>query len=119
MYRDIANIDTLDKMLEFIKNTESIYGDIPLELVNLIKIAYIKNMCSLIGVSKIIIKDKVIIYLESKEDLTKNLLDISFDNYKDNVNLSLSTTPSIEITGINENEMLEFLINYLQLITNN
>jgi len=119
MYRDIANIDTLDKMIDFIKNTESVYGDMPIELVNLVKIAYIKNMCSLIGATKISIKDKVVIYLQSKEDLTKNLLDISFDNFKNNMNLSLSSIPAIEITGINEPEILEFLINYLQLITNN
>jgi len=119
MYRDIARIDSMEKMLEFFKNTEMVYGDIPSELVNLVKIAYIKNMCSIIGTTKISIREKSIIYLESKENLTKNLLDISLDHYKDYINLNLSGIPTIEINGIKRDEILEFLINYLQLITNN
>ena len=119
MYRDIARIDTMEKMVEYITNTEKIYGDIPVELVNLIKIAYIKNMCSSIGVTRISIKDKAVIYLESKENLTKNLIDITLDNFKDNINLNVSSIPTIEIFGIKTTELLEFLINYLQLIVTN
>jgi transcription-repair coupling factor (superfamily II helicase) len=119
MYRDIAQIDSLDKMLEFMHNTESIYGDIPIELINLIKIAYIKNMCSVLGASKISIKDKTVIYLENRENLTKELIDVSLDMFGGNINLNMSTMPSIEIVGVKSQEILEFLINYLQLITKN
>ena len=119
MYRDIARIDTMEKMLDFISNTEKIYGELPEELVNLIKIAYIKNMCGVLGANKISIRDKTTIYLESKENITKNLIDVSFDNYKDYVNINVSSTPMIEIFNVKSTELLEFLINYLQLITNN
>lgn len=119
MYRDIARIDSMEKMLEFIKSTENIYGDIPIDLLNLVKVAYIKNMCSKLGAYKISIKDKTIVYLESRENLTKNLVDVTLDNYKDNVIFNVSNLPTIEINGLNSEEMLEFLINYLQLITNN
>lgn len=119
MYRDIARIDSMEKMLDFIKSTENIYGDISSDLLNLIKISYIKNMCSKLGATKISIKDKTIIYLESRENLTKNLVDATLDNYKDYVNFNVSSIPTIEINGINGEEILEFLINYLQLITNN
>lgn len=119
MYRDIARIDTVEKLVDFISSTEKIYGDMPEELVNLIKIAYIKNMCSLIGATKISIRDKAIIYLQSKENLTRNLIDISLDDYKDNININVSETPNIEIINIKSSDLLEFLINYLQLIVKN
>jgi transcription-repair coupling factor (superfamily II helicase) len=119
LYRDIARIDEMEKMIDFIKNTESIYGDMPIDFVNLIKIAYIKNMCSTIGVTKISIKDKTVIYLENKESLSKNLIDISLDNYKEYININVSGIPTIEIIGIKSTEILEFLINYLQLIIKN
>lgn len=119
MYRDIARIDTMEKMLEFMKNTEEVYGDLPSELVNLVKIAYIKNMCGVLGASRISIRDKAIIYLQSKENLTKNLIDITLDNYNDIVSINVSDIPTIEINTIKSTELLEFLINYLQLITNN
>ena len=106
-------------MLEFMKNTEEVYGDLPSELVTLVKIAYIKNMCGVLGASRISIKDKAIIYLQSKENLTKNLIDITLDNYNDIVSINVSDIPTIEINTSKSTELLEFLINYLQLITNN
>lgn len=118
LYRDIANLKDLDKMLELIKNTESVFGDMPEELINLCKIGVIKNMCANINASKIVIRDKVSIYLESKECLTENIFKC-LDLYKANINLNMSSTPIIEISNVERVQILDFLINYLQLINKN
>ena len=56
IYKKVSMIDTSEKLVSFIKDTESVYGDMPEELCNLCKIALIKNMCSHINANKISIK---------------------------------------------------------------
>lgn len=117
MYREIANINSIEKLLEFIKNTESIYGDLPSELVSLAKIGFIKNLCSSINAFKISIKEKINIYLNGKEAITRELVEAT-EYYKENINLNLAGEPIIEIKNIKSGNVLDFLINYLQLIIN-
>lgn len=118
IYKDIANLQTLEEMIKFIKDTESVFGDMPDELINLCKIGLIKNMCAKLGAIRVIIRDKCSIYLESKERLTKELFE-SLDNYKENISLNMVGSPIIEISNINRGEMLDFIINYLQIIEKN
>lgn len=117
MYREIASIDSMEKLMEFLSNTQSVYGQLPQPLINLCKISLIKNLSSKIGATRVIIKGKTQIILESKENLNKNLLDI-VDMYSQNVSLNLATVPTIEIVNIGKNEILDFILNYLQLLTN-
>ena len=118
IYRDIANLQNLESMVQFVKDTESVFGDMPEELINLCKIGVIKNMCSLIGVNRVTIRDKAVIYFENKEFLNENVLN-AIDEYKENINLNLSNLSILEINGVKREEMLDFLINYLQLINKN
>jgi len=117
MYREIATINSLELMTKFIKNTEEIYGDIPRDFVNLIKIGYLKNLCSEIGVTRLSIKPITSIYLQGKENLTEDIVKAT-GIYSDNVSFNLVDVPVIEIRGIEMNEILDFLISFLQLITN-
>lgn len=116
MYQDISHIDSNEKYIEFIGNTENIYGDLPQELINLAKIGLIKNLCGKINATKVIIKDKCAIVLEDKSSITNELLKYSTEDYSQNINFNFSDTPTIEILGIEKSEMLDFLISYLQFI---
>lgn len=116
LYKDISNIDTMDKYLEFIKNTENIYGSLPSDLINLAKIGFVKNMCGKMGASKVIIKEKSAIELKDKTSLTKELIDLTLKNYSENINFNFVNMPTIEIVGIDKPLMLDFLISYLQFI---
>lgn len=116
IYKDISSIDTMEKYVDFVKNTESIYGAMPSDLLNLAKIGYIKNMCSKLGASKVIIKEKSSIVLDEKTSVTKELIDSSLENFANNINFNFSGTPIIEIVGINRSEILDFLVSYLQFI---
>ena len=119
LYREISSIDSADKLVEFIKNTESVYGDIPSELVSLAKIGYIKNMCAKLGATKVIIKDKSSIVLSDKEDITKDLVAGSLDIYANNISFNFAGAPTVEIKNVERPQMLDFLVGYLQFVTCN
>lgn len=116
IYRDISSLDSMEKYIEFIQNTEGIYGALPQELINLAKIGFVKNLCGRIGASKVIIKEKSSILLSDKISLTKDLIDLTLKEYSQNINFNFVSTPTIEIVGIDKSEMLDFLISYLQFI---
>ena len=117
LYKDIANLQTLESLVHFIKNTESVYGTAPEELISLCKIALIKNLCSKIGGVRVIIKSLSKIFLSSKEDLTKDIID-TINLYPDKISLNLSSMPVIEINEISEKNRLDFIINFLQMVKN-
>lgn len=71
-YNQISKLKTNDEMKEFEKNLENVYGKIPNELQNLIKIAYLKNLAKKHEVRRILISelDRKIYYYNGKyEDL--------------------------------------------------
>lgn len=115
MYKDIASINSFEKMGNFLKMTEDVYGEPPIELVNLCKISYIKNMASKINASRVVIKRESKIILQDKDAITENIL-TAIDGYVDNVSLDLSASPSINIKGVEIDKILDFLIAFLQLV---
>lgn len=115
MYKDIARISSTKALNEFLSETESVYGEPPLELVNLCKISLIKNLCSKIGASRVIIKKVSKIILENRDRISENIV-LACQGYEDNVSLDLSGAPTIEIKKVGENEMLDFLVAFLLLV---
>ena len=67
MYKDISNIDSIAKLDTFINRTNDIYGTIPEELMNLSKIACVKNYLSTKGVVKLVVGNKSKMIFDSKE----------------------------------------------------
>ncbi len=116
IYKDISSIDSMEKYIAFIQNTEEIYGTLPQELINLAKIGFVKNLCGRISASKVIIKEKSSILLSDKVSITKDLIDLTLKEYSQNINFNFVSTPTIEIVGIDKSEMLDFLISYLQFV---
>lgn len=112
MYKEIASIDTTSKLDEFLHTTGEIYGETPSELVNLCKISFIKNLASKIGATRVVIKRGANIVLESRDNLSSNVLD-AIDGYPDNLSLDLSSTPIIRVSDINNDNILDFLIAFL------
>ena len=116
IYSEIAHIDTMEKYIDFVKNTEDIYGTMPEDLINLSKIGFIKNLCANLGATKVIIRDKVSIVLSSRENVSKDLLDACNGEYSKYLKLSFVADPTIEIIGVSRDQLLDFLISYLQFI---
>lgn len=112
MYREIASIDSNQKLDEFLKKTYEVYGEPPSELVSLCKISLIKNFASKIGATKVIIRRGAKIMLSDRDSISTNLLD-AVDCYPNSVTLDLSTTPTICVGGIQDDDILDFLIAFL------
>ena len=114
MYREISNIDTIEKLVEFKTKTESVFGDMPSELDNLCKIALIKNVLSRQKVTKVVIKSTSKIVFEGKDALTKEIIDVINEN-SSNVNLSISDLPVVEIKIGKQDEILTYLLNFIAM----
>ena len=76
-------------------------------------------MCAKLGATRVIIKDKSSIILADKENLTKDLVTGTMDNYSSNVNFNFAGAPTIEIKNVDRSQILDFLIGYLQFVTCN
>ena len=116
IYKDISSINSTDKYIEFIKNTEGVYGELPLDLLNLAKIGFIKNMCSILGASKVIIKEKSSIVFADKDSISREIIELTLKEYSEYVNFNFVSVPTIEFVGIDKSQILDFLISYLQFI---
>lgn len=115
MYKDIASINSMEKLSEFLNTTKEVYGEPPIELINLCKISYIKNMAGRIKANRVIIKREAKIILQDKDAISENIL-TAIDGYVDNVSLDLSKAPSINVNGVGIDKVLDFLIAFLQLV---
>ncbi|MGN0960576.1 MAG: transcription-repair coupling factor [Christensenellales bacterium] len=116
MYKEISNLDTILKLQDFITKTESVYGTLPTELINLCKIAFIKNRLSLYGVEKISIRKIVKIYFASKENLTKEIID-AINEFSSVATLNISDMPVVELKT-NEYNVLDFIIDFIKHFDN-
>jgi len=117
LYREISNIDTMLKYETFINNTTNIFGDLPEELINLCKIALIKNRLSYLGVEKLIIKKIIKLFFASKEALNKPFIDAVVENC-DNISLSITDVPIIEIKPSTDTNILDFLLDFIRVVDN-
>ncbi len=115
MYREIANIDSSQKLEEFLNKTSEVYGEPPSELISLCKISLIKNFASKIGATRVIIKKGAKIVLADRDSISTNVLD-AIDCYPDSITLDLSITPTICVSGVNDDNVLDFLIAFLMNI---
>lgn len=117
IYREISNIDTSEKLARFIEKTSSGYGDIPVELENLTKIALIKNRLSFYGVERVILRNTIKICFDSRESLNARVID-AINSYGDSATLDIAQKPIIEVkvgTGVGVlEEALKFISKFDQ-----
>ena len=79
------------------------------------KIALIKNNLSKIGVSKVALKNTSIITFESKEFLTKRVVDL-VHNFSENISLKVSESPMLEIKIEKCENILDYMIKISRLL---
>ena len=115
IYRDISNIDSFDKLTELKNNIETVYGDMPEELLNLMKVALIKNNLSKVGVERVVLKSTTSLYFESRESLTKNVIDL-VHNESENITLKMEDRPTLEIRIEKCEKILDYMIKISRLL---
>lgn len=108
-YKEIAEISSLEEEKEFRLAIEDAYGELPMELDNLVNIAVVKMLASKFKVKEINVKkDGSNLVFSSYNAFANKGLTQAIDEYGDKVRISMSTAPSLEFisNGESNDDML-------------
>ncbi len=120
-YKRIAEIKSEREELEFIKETEEIFGTVPVEVRNLINIAVLKYLAMKIGTEKIVItKDRVAILFDNIALFKNGKIVSEVENSKGEAVINVSDKVSIEFNnkGKSSEEMLAKIRAFLEKTKN-
>ncbi len=108
-YKEIAEINSLDREREFRTSIEDAYGILPEETDNLINIAVVKMLAMKIKIKNVTVnKEKVALTLSDFNTLGVQKVRDALDEFNDDVKIVLSNEPMIEFirNGQTNAEML-------------
>ena len=113
-YNKIAKLKDTFEMLKYLENSKNIYGDLPKEYINLVKIATIKNLCSKLGINKVELKANIgILKLKDSDSITEKLTSAISEFGKFAV-LKLENLPIIRLNTINDDSILDLVLNFCE-----
>ncbi len=102
-YKEIAELNSLEKEREFRASIEDAYGTLPEETDNLINIAIVKMLAMKLKVKNITInKEKVALILNDFNTLGNQKLRNAMDENMDSVKIVLSSEPTIEFIRLGQ-----------------
>ncbi len=122
LYSQISEISSPMQLEELKKSTFEAFGQLPKELLNLFKIALIKNLCVKLEAKRIVcdaINTKI--YLYKKEEIISPKCAETINKHKDICVLKFEDVPIIvlNLKSMSMQEKLDFVINFLVSATNN
>jgi transcription-repair coupling factor (superfamily II helicase) len=112
LYQNIAFIRTKEDIKNIKEDIMDRYGKIPLEVLNLIEISYIKQLCKDVGITKVKQSQNNIVFAFEPKNFSLDI-DNLIIKYKDRVKFSSSIKPYVTFRLNNENvieEVKEFLL---------
>lgn len=113
-YRRISDISDKEGMLDMIDELKDRFGAVPQSVINLLNIAYIRNLAGKTGVS--VIKEDggntVLIY--PKPDIEKITRTTGEFNNRCLITAGKSFAVQLKTKGMHDRERIEFLIDYLE-----
>ena len=121
-YSQISEICSLEQMQEFIDLEKESFGELPKPLVNLLKIALIKNLAVNLDIKRLLCDGTTTkLYLYKKEEIVSQKCAQVLNKYKDMCVLKFEDVPIIELDlhNFTIDKKLEFLINFLLECINN
>ena len=120
LYKEIAELENEKEEVEFINATKDFYGEIPIEMQNLININSVKRASMKIGASKITInKLEASITLDNYKVLGDKKLADAITEFSNLVHLSMLNQPKIEFNRCGEDNytMLKVIKDFLKKAT--
>ncbi|KYH34363.1 transcription-repair-coupling factor [Clostridium tepidiprofundi DSM 19306] len=94
IYKKIAAINSYEEMMDIQEEIEDRFSDIPYPVNNLIYIAYIKSIARDLGVLEIKeINNEILIKYDSKERITKKIIDFILDKYNRKIVFKFDDNP--------------------------
>lgn len=114
-YVNISKISTENELIKIKEDLNEVYGNLPVELENLCKIALIKNICQKLGVVKIKIFNDIKLCFNSMEDL-KDVVE-KLNKIGVEVVLNFEVEPIIKLEILTNTDKLSFSMNVLNKIS--
>lgn len=124
MYKKISSVQSLEDYRDVIEELIDRYGDIPKEVENLIKIAYIKSICNRNGIVSVVQKNNEIkIEFDSINILTPMFLNELSNFFGKGISFDLSRTPGLKYKFNNTNQSkilssIEKVVNKIDSLNN-
>lgn len=121
-YKEIAEINSLEREKEFRSELKEIYGSIPEETDNLINIAVAKMLAVKKQVKEITVKkEEVSIAFDDFKAFADQDLLSAIDEFEQSVTISMRAKPKLEFIrkGENNSDMLKMVRNFLSLVVTN
>lgn len=115
-YLKISKIDSALKLSQTIAHISEIYGEVAEEVLNLCKIALIKNLSEGLGVTRVVLKPKQVQLFLSRVD---EKIISGLGNFSDYLVLETKNQPIITLTKeLNLDEVANLIINFLEFVSN-
>ena len=117
-YKEIAEIRTLADRNRVVGALEDLYGELPLEVENLVEIASVKAMAEEIGVEEVLSdKGTASLVFDSIERFGNLLLHDAMDRYRGYVKATAAVRPTLEFSAPEKDagEMLALLKDFLAI----
>ncbi len=118
VYKEIAELKSLEEERQFIDSLSSTYGALPQEVENLINIALVKLLASKIGASEVVVnKDRTCILFDSFKAFGSSGVQSAVEKFNKQAVISMSKKAGVEIVNSNSSneEMLLKLLKFLLL----
>ncbi len=111
-YKEIAEINGRESEKEFKENCKEVYGEIPQEVINLINISVVKRKAGKIGVSLVVLSDKLsFVEFENFKAFNNEKIIDAVSKFQDTVKISMRELPRLEfmLDGATNYEKLQFI----------
>jgi transcription-repair coupling factor (superfamily II helicase) len=117
-YTNISLISTLEEKQELVDNLTQAYGQVPQEVLNLVNIAIVKNICQSHDVKNVTInKDRCNIQIYKKEEILDEFFAKMLEKSNGKAVLKFEMLPIIELETKSKN-LQDKLQNMLKFLTN-
>ena len=111
-YKEIAEINGRESEKEFKENCKEVYGEIPQEVINLINISVVKRKAGKLGVSLVVLSDKLsFVEFENFKAFNNEKIIDAVSKFQDTVKISMRELPRLEfmLDGATNYEKLQFI----------
>lgn len=116
LYSKISTISTEDEFNNMLDTLKNSYGNLPKETVSLLKIAYLKNLCTKLNVKRVLITANVCrLFLYKMEKIIPEKMAIVLSDYK-NGSLSFEdgTTISFDMGMATTDQKLDYMLDFIK-----
>lgn len=117
-YLKISKICSVEELNKVVGELNEMYGDVPSEVQNLCKIAYIKNLASTRKVNRVVLKS-IDSYISFYDDVELSKVSLALQSFSNNLVLDVLNKPIIKLKNVASlAAALNLVINFLEILSN-